>query len=126
MALGVPILLGVCSYLVSTERRSAKKDLKKEQVHLPENSGLSGLSGLNDKRVNARFFLGMNAALVLIALVLALVPCAGMLEQSPDREVFLKGLVAIISIAAFAGLGLFYSSVKGDLSWISTYQKREK
>lgn len=81
-------------------------------------------TSLNNKRVNARFFLGMNAALVLIALALALIPCAGMLGKNPDRESFLMGLVAVISIAAFAGLGLLYSSVKGDLSWISSYQKK--
>jgi hypothetical protein len=74
------------------------------------------------RKINARFFLSANAALVLITLMLALVPCAGMLQPGIDREGLLRGLVAIVSISAFAALGLLYSARKDDLGWLRSFQ----
>jgi hypothetical protein len=115
LALGVPALLGLFSYLVSTERGKSFPASK------PIREVVS--SDLLRRKINARFFLGINAALILMAIALILIPCTGMLQQFNDRDSFLKCLVAIVSLAAFCGLGLLYSSRKGDLSWVQSFQK---
>jgi NADH:ubiquinone oxidoreductase subunit 3 (subunit A) len=118
LALGVPALLGLFSYLVSAERgkspeaASEKKPIKN-----------AATAELLRRKINARFFLGVNAALILMAIALILIPCTGMLQQATDRETFLKCLIAIVSLASFCGLGLLYSSRKGDLSWVQSFQK---
>ncbi len=75
------------------------------------------------QRVNVRFFLAVNAALVLIALALELIPSATTL-QTENRDGLLKGLVAIVSIATFSVLGLLYSVRKGDMGWLNSFQDK--
>jgi NADH:ubiquinone oxidoreductase subunit 3 (subunit A) len=118
LALGVPAMLGLFSYLVSAER---KKSTSAEKSQSAPKGGAS--SELLRRKINARFFLGVNAALILMAIGLILIPCTGMLQQATDRGTFLRCLVAIVSLAAFCGLGLLYSSRKGDLSWVQSFQK---
>jgi hypothetical protein len=77
------------------------------------------------RKINARFFLAANAALILIALILILVPCVGTLRESKDREGVIRGLICLVTIAGFTSLGLLYSARKGDLGWLSTYQKED-
>ena len=72
--------------------------------------------------MNARFFLAANAALVLITLAIAIVPLAGTLQPGNSRQSLVRGLVAIVSVAGFAALGLLYSARKGDLGWLSSFQ----
>ncbi len=76
------------------------------------------------QRMNVRFFLAANAALVLITLALELVPCVTTL-QTENQEGLVKGLISIITIAGFAVLGLLYSVRKGDMGWISTFHSDE-
>jgi drug/metabolite transporter (DMT)-like permease len=118
LALGVPAMLGLFSYLVSAERgKSATSQKPQGPVKSAANSELLR------RKINARFFLGVNAALILMAIGLILIPCTGMLQQATDRGTFLKCLLAIVSLASFCGLGLLYSSRKGDLSWVQSFQK---
>ncbi|MGZ3689703.1 MAG: hypothetical protein ACXWPM_02450 [Bdellovibrionota bacterium] len=75
------------------------------------------------ERVNVRYFMAANAAMVLIALVLILLPCISTI-QSGDHPALIRGILAVVSIAGFAALGLLYSVRKGDLGWLESYQKR--
>jgi hypothetical protein len=72
--------------------------------------------------MNVRFFLAANAALILIALGLELIPCVTTL-QTNSIEDLLKGLLAIITLAGFAVLGLLYAVRKGDMGWLSSYRQ---
>jgi hypothetical protein len=114
LALGVPALLGLFSYLASAERG------KTLQTGGPTKNVAN--SALLRQKINARFFLGINAALILMAIAIILIPCTAMLQQAMGQEAYLKGLIAIVSLATFCGLGLLYSSRKGDLSWVQSFQ----
>lgn len=117
LALGIPATLGLISSLVSPP--APKKKLHQEvldEVALVNETTLG-------KRINARFFLGVNSALLLISLMLILVPCAGMLRSGDQPVGLLRAMVAIVSIACFAALGLLYAAKKGDLSWLGTFQR---
>lgn len=116
LALGVPAFLAVISFLLSSRPRAGGRDAAARPEAPSSSRTLLG------SRINARFFLGVNASLLLIALALALIPCAGALGPDKTDPVYLRSLIAIISLAAFAGLGLLYASRKGDLSWVSSIQ----
>jgi NADH:ubiquinone oxidoreductase subunit 3 (subunit A) len=57
-----------------------------------------------------------------MALALELIPCAITL-QGENQEGLLKGLIAILSLAIFSILGLLYAIRKGDMGWLSSFQK---
>lgn len=118
LALAIPAVLALISRMISPV--AAKKRLRREVLDevSDRNETLLG------QRINARFFLGVNAALVLIALMLILIPFAGQLHGSMEPESTFRVLVAIVSIAGFAILGLLYSIRKSDLSWLTRYQKK--
>jgi len=118
LSLGIPASLAVISVLFFPSRKLKKAKPAK---------GLVGKSNrtILGQRINVRFFLAANAALVLITLVLALIPCATTL-QTENREGLITGLLAIITIAGFAVLGLLYSVRKGDMGWLSTYNEKEE
>lgn len=93
-----------------------------------DSSGFSGAStssspqipkadGALGRRMNTRFFLSANAAILLLTLMVILIPLVGILVSSDDKKV----LIAVLSIVGFAGLGLLYSARKGDLDWIQTF-----
>ncbi|MCM2278021.1 MAG: hypothetical protein NDJ89_08075 [Oligoflexia bacterium] len=112
LALGIPAVLALISYAVSPKR--ARKRLSPEVLDEVPAANETVLG----KRINTRFFLGVNAALVLLALVLALVPCAGMLQRGAQELGLARSLVAIVSLGTFAAIGLLYCVKKGDLSWL--------
>lgn len=115
LALAVPALLALVSRAVRSGKRSPVETPSPiEHAEAPRNH--------LGRRINARFFLGVNAALVLITLGLALIPCVGILQNPETVGGAGRTLVAIITLAGFAGMGLFYSATKGDLSWISSYR----
>jgi len=114
LSLGIPMSLAVLSFLLF--RRSRPNVPKPVEV-----SKFSSHRSILGERINIRFFLASNAALVLIALALELIPCVVTLH-SENREGLLKGLIAIITIAGFALLGLLYAVRKGDMGWLSTQQ----
>src|SRR5687767_12941658 len=65
------------------------------------------------RRINTRFFMGTNVALILTALCLALVPCVGAIPATSGIR-----LVAILSICVLSALALLYAATKGDLDWL--------
>jgi hypothetical protein len=123
LALEIPAALAVVSYVVSPA--GSKMKGRKQRPLQGFNTVLADATEKNKtelgQKMNARFFLAINAALILIALMLSLVPCVGMLQPGTDHEGLLHGLIAIVSIAGFAGLGLLYSARKLDLGWLKTY-----
>ncbi len=79
------------------------------------------------RRLNTRFFRGANAALLLIAVGLILIPCVGLYQ--PERDARHEGgraLVGILSLAGFAALGLLYAARKGDLDWLKNFQDEDR
>jgi hypothetical protein len=119
MALLIPLGLGGISLLFFPSGGSRKRRLPSADLEAAQNPQGTDTVG---NRVNVRFFLGVNSALVLIALVLATIPTAVAIRASANREELLRNLFALVSIAGLASLGLLYSVVKGDLSWLKSYQ----
>ncbi len=124
LALGIPLAIGAMSQLM---RKSAKPSLEidhrleamtKARPDLVGETAASPGALMAGARMNVRFFLAANAALVLLTLSLILIPCVTALRETASR-----GLLAIITIASLAGLGLLYCSRKGDLSWLKTYKR---
>ena len=122
IALGIPTTLALVSrwiFVNRDQRRAQGPAAPHAKLALADRDRLGS-------RINARFFLSVNATLVLIALSLALIPCVGIIRNSDgDKAVSLRALLAIVTLAGLAGLGLLYSSRKGDLSWVASFQ-REK
>jgi hypothetical protein len=73
-------------------------DLK---VHRPPDTILG-------KKINTRFFLGATIAMILATLGLFLVPYAGVLApaKAVPAEVRWRGLLGVLSIVIFSGIGL--------------------
>jgi NADH:ubiquinone oxidoreductase subunit 3 (subunit A) len=119
IALGIPAALALISRLVSDPRDRRRARAQASESLASSRSSRDQLG----HRINARFFMSVNASLALIALTLALIPCVGIVRNSEgDRLSALRALFAIVTLAGFAGLGLLYSSRKGDLSWVSSFQ----
>src|SRR5689334_8067892 len=109
LSLGIPASLAVISFVFFPNHHKIKRPIK---VQKGLNSKLNRT--ILGQRINVRFFLAANAALVLITLILALIPCATTL-QTENREGLITGLVSIVTIAGFAVLGLLYAVRKGDM-----------
>ena len=112
LSLVIPAVLALISVLFFTRSKKKTKDQIKELLVSPKT--------VLGQRINVRFFLAANAALILVTLALALVPCAVTL-QSENRDGLISGLVSIVTLAGFAVLGLLYSIRKGDMCWLSSF-----
>jgi NADH:ubiquinone oxidoreductase subunit 3 (subunit A) len=125
LALGIPAALKLITLALSPRRdqEGAMRPLSNghARAYEEELQGALGRSELGGK-INTRFFLAVNAALVLVTLALVLIPCAATLQEGMDRQVLIRSLVAVTTIAGFAALGLLYAAKKGDLSWIRDFQ----
>jgi hypothetical protein len=115
LSLVVPGALTVASFFFFSKRGFKKSFSPRDMSYHAASRTVLG------QRVNVRFFLAVNAALVLIALALELIPSATTLH-SEDAAGRFKGLIAIVSIATFSILGLLYSVRKGDMGWLSSFQ----
>jgi hypothetical protein len=122
MALLIPIALGGISLLFFPTGTTRTRRLPSADLEAAKEKPTQASLG---SRVNIRFFLGINSALVLIALVLGAVPAATIIHSSADSGDTKRGLFALISIAGLASLGLFYSVIKGDLSWLKSFQGKD-
>lgn len=120
LALGIPAALALISYLISPQVKGRTRQSKARPNPVLVDSTETNQTVLG-KKINARYFLAANAALVLITLMLILVPCVGMLQPGTDHQGLLRGLTVIVSIAGFAALGLLYSARKADLSWLKNF-----
>ena len=111
LSLGIPLSLGLISFIFFPKRKKTQ----------PTDSFSPTAPLLNRAKpyqsINVRFFLAANAALVLIALALELVPCVATL-QSGGKETLLRGLISVISLASFSALGLIYATKKGNMNWL--------
>jgi NADH:ubiquinone oxidoreductase subunit 3 (subunit A) len=114
LALAIPSVLGLISYFV-VPKHAAEPPKKAEEAEVT----------VMAQRVNARFFLAANTALILITLGLVLIPCVGALQPGGSHQTYGRGLIAIVTVAGFAALGLLYSARKGDLSWLRSFQERK-
>jgi NADH:ubiquinone oxidoreductase subunit 3 (subunit A) len=113
LSLGIPLVLGLLS-LLFIPRKKKQPEPSSDRPQGAVNQTVLG------QRMNVRFFLAANAALVLITLALELVPCV-MTLQTNHPEGQLHGLIAIVTLAGFTVLGLLYSVRKGDMAWLKTY-----
>lgn len=117
LSLAIPAGLALISILLFP--RSKAKGLKSPKFHAGKpNRTILG------QRINIRFFLAANAALILITLALALIPCVTTLQtdpQSSQKSELVHGLASIVTLAGFAVLGLLYSVRKGDMGWLSSF-----
>lgn len=121
LAVGLPATLALVSRFVS------EGDVKK---HSEQEKNSEQVSNVNEpllgRRINGRFFLGVNAALILITLILTIIPCVVQLQNLSNQNSIFRVMVAMITIAGFAAIGLLYSVKKGDLRWLESFQKDSK
>ena len=120
LALGIPAVLGLISLMFSPEKKIKNEGWPGEVEPL----SLASDTSLGNK-INTRFFLGTNAALMLIMLALILVPLAGTFRAGVSHDSLLYGLIAILSVALMSVLGLLYATRKGDLDWLKSYQHED-
>lgn len=120
LSLGIPAFLAMISLVFFP--RGKRKSAKTSNQLVPKASRTA-----LGQRINVRFFLAVNAALVLLTLVLALIPCVTTLqsENHHGHQGLMTGLISIVTISGFAVLGLLYSIRKGDMSWLSTYNTED-
>lgn len=123
LALAFPILLGALSWAIRGRKREADpvapEDLRFERTE----------TWKDGRKLNTRYFLAINVAIVLFGLSLVLIPMAASLDglvHGGDREEILKGLFGIVTVGGFLGLGLFYASRKGDLGWLRSHRPSKK
>ena len=119
LALSIPLCLGVLSLFIAPRGREKIKSQPEPTAAI---APLTESPTTLGRKMNPRFFLGLNAAFLLIVLALALVPCVGVLQKGTSRGDWLRGLINIIVIALCMGLGLFYAARKGDLSWLRSFK----
>jgi NADH:ubiquinone oxidoreductase subunit 3 (subunit A) len=113
LSLVVPALLALLSYLFSARRDPAA--LRSSLAHRARAAEESNPSA-PEKRTNPRAFIALSSALVLFAMALLILPCVVTLSSSPAL-----GLISIVSVCSFAGLGLLYGIRKGDLDWLLSF-----
>lgn len=126
VALGIPAALALISMLVSPGGRARPAAPKRENelpgASLPVHETESARESYLGRRINTRFFLSANAALILITLALILIPYVGTLRKDADKPALVRGLISIVTIAGFSALGLLYSARKGDLDWLQSFR----
>ncbi len=126
LALGIPGVLALVSKLLRQKQSDVEEPGSSEALSPRE---FPRLTAHNETRlgirVNTRFFVGSNAALVLITTGLILIPCAGLIRPESERSEVILALALILSLAGFATLGLLYAARKGDLNWLNTFQDED-
>jgi len=112
LSLGIPLGLRLISWIFFPRKKGTP-----EPLFTPKSSHLLKL-GRSYQLINVRFFMAANAALVLMALALELVPCVVTL-QSEDSKVVLRGLIAVVSLACFSTFGLIYATHRQNMGKIN-------
>lgn len=129
LALSIPLGLAAISLFIPkaqspVESSGAHPETQKLELSLSSGSSKAKTRVFIGEKINSRFFLGVNAALILIILSLTLIPSVSVIQGGIETELVLKGILAVVSISVFSVLGLLYSVRKGDLSWLTTYQEK--
>ncbi len=143
VALGIPLILGGVSWIFARRARVDQSNSSDFQLSsspvptvapLPMGPGAPSASSSLGRRINTRFFLSANAALVLITLALVLIPYASVLhggtaaegaDLAARRTVMIRGLISVVTISGLAALALLYAARKGDLNWLQTFRSPE-
>ncbi len=125
LSLGIPIGLAGISFLFFQEKKTRKR-----QPILPLETYSALKTGqfnqtILGQRINIRFFLAVNASLMLMTLALELIPCTAVLHSEKDADLW-QCLLAIVTLAGFAVLGLLYAVRKGDMSWLTSFRNPSK
>lgn len=125
-ALVFPLTLKMVSWILTRGERVP------QQEEAIVRSGEPNLN-LASNKMNTRFYLAVNSGSILIVLALALIPAVGAMGgwersglENIDKGTLLRGIIAVLSLAFFLSLGLFYSSKKGDLSWVRVFRSNEE
>lgn len=118
LSLAVPALLALLSYLFSARR--SPTDFRSSAAHRSRLLNDESNPSAPQKRTNPRAFIALSSALVLFSMALLILPCVVTLSSSP-----ILGLIGILSVCSFAGLGLLYGIRKGDLEWLLTFKEEE-
>ncbi len=121
LALGLPIILMIFSFVILPEKRKFRRDQVPEKK-IQEQPLVRSVLG---RRINVRFYLSANAALVLVSLTLGFVPCVGAIQKESERMDVLAAIASLCSLGIFSGVGLLYAVRKGDLSWLRSYHRHE-
>ena len=118
LALGIPAALTGLSILSRSKGRAAPRSEGESirEFHQPKVETETRLG----RRLNTRFFLGADIALLLIASGLLLIPCVSLVHSD------FRGLVGVLSLAVFSTLGLLYAARKGDLDWLKSYKRGDE
>lgn len=123
LALAFPILLGILSWVIrGRKKRTDGVPIEATRVGQTE-------TWKDGRKLNTRYFLAINVAIVLFGLSLVLIPMAASLDgmvQGGKKEEILKGLFGIVTVGGFLGLALFYASRKGDLGWLKSHRPSKK
>lgn len=118
LALGLPLVLRMISFFMArVSRRPAEVQLEEPQRAAVADGAIP--PGL---RVNTRFFLGSNAALVLFTMMLALVPCVVVVKGGGVGVVVSRAVMGVVFLSSLASAGLIYAARKGDLNWLRSYR----
>lgn len=130
LALGIPAALALISLLVAPKRARDKSMSSDTNMPGASLSAPEIRDSAFGRRINTRFFLGANAALILITMALVLVPCVGILgaakSSSMSQGELVRTLICVVTIAGFAAFGLLYSARKGDLNWLHSFRRGDE
>lgn len=114
LALVIPALLYLFSWVVRTRGPVQAIEIRPEVAQEAERA--------RSRRMNTRFFLGVNVALALMNAALILIPCVAMLHHFSGRDGAERALASIVTISVFSALGLFYAARKGDMAWLRSFR----
>ncbi|MCC7442228.1 MAG: hypothetical protein IT285_11380 [Bdellovibrionales bacterium] len=114
-----PLSLAFASWLLSSP------DVRRKYLAAISFRRRDRVIGGDGRRLNTRFFLGINIATLLLVLTLLVVPVAaayrGLMEKGTGTERSMA-LALVVSVAGFLALSLFYAVRKGDLSWLRSHR----
>lgn len=126
LALGIPATLAILSMLLSTSSTGKSTGSSKGRglsFRFGKGRANPAVGQSLGQRTNTRFFLAINVSLVLIALMLALIPCIAVIQPGAHPGLVARTLAVIVTFASIAALVLFHAAKKSDLSWLRTFLK---
>jgi NADH:ubiquinone oxidoreductase subunit 3 (subunit A) len=107
IALGLPMGLALLSRAILGSRPKAREDVEASTPTAP--------------RINTRFFMAVHLMLLMVGFALLLIPVVASISQPSSSRIEPAVLIIVLSVSM--GIGLAYSSAKGDLAWIKSFVK---
>jgi NADH:ubiquinone oxidoreductase subunit 3 (subunit A) len=121
-AMLLPLGLEAVSALVRQGRPEESKGALKPSLSGDEQRLVSAT-----ERMNTRYFLGINIAMLVAFGLLVLIPLMSFSrEKAAGRSDLFFGVLGILATLFWAGLSLAYAVRKGDLDWLRHYSKEGK